>query len=341
MDERVKQAYESVQISEKAKTRIFHEIIASDKKEVKRRIFSKVAIFVMCVLACSSTIYAAHRLLRAGAIASMFGEEKLAKRFEAMSDEIVTAENDIYRAYFLGAVSGEKLCENEIDVENTKSYFVVALERKDGENLTYEDEIIVSPFVQGIAPWQFNIYNMEGSATRQVVDGVLYCLYACSDLEVFANTGVYIGVTDEDVFADAYVYDSESGIISLNEEYDGLNFLFELSTKASNEDVEEDTLSRQNDFMENGRQAINNLDEMMANSMLDEDSVMELQENEEGFLIYNYDDIVDLHISAKAVQKHGRDSFSFMDAETNTKIVKFLVVEYVEGKYVAKLYICE
>ena len=50
---------------------------------------------------------------------------------------------------------------------------------------------------------------------------------------------------------------------------------------------------REDDFMENGRQAIGNLDEMIAKSTLDEVSVMELSENAKGFLIYNCDDTVD------------------------------------------------
>lgn len=181
-------------ISTEAKERIFNEIIGFDEtndakqnrmkpynaQKYTANALTKVAIFAVCLLACSGTIYAAHRLLSAGTLASMFGKKKLAKRFEEISDKITTAENDIYRVSFLGVVSGEKLCEYEIEVEGKKSYFVMAIERKDDVQITYEEDLIVTPFIKGIAPWQFNVYSMEGVAEKQIVDGKYVAkLYEC------------------------------------------------------------------------------------------------------------------------------------------------------------------
>lgn len=366
--------------------------------------FRKIIVTVVLFLVVTGSVtaaYAAHRLLTAQNVASQMGEERLADRFSALSDDVLTEENDIYRASYLGEVSGKKLSQNSFNADEEKTYFVVAIERKDEQELTEEENITVSPFVGGIAPWNFNIYSMGGSAQMETVDGVLYCLYECGNLELFADRGIYLGVTDQISFADSYRFDKETGKISRKEDYKGLNLLFTLAIDPSKADsdkaeqylqkVKEETtlyysvgdeeeydwcakvskqksvdaalsylqkidndqktgkrnmdaaekreLKRQIDFYTNGIQDLENPEGMIQKSKLIQASVKEVQEDENGYLDYMYGHI-GMRTPARAVRKNGLDTSTFY-GENNKTVEKFIVIKYVDGKFVGSLYKCK
>lgn len=368
MDHKVKQAYEDIQMSDEAKDRIHANILASDPEQNKGKLYqpylAKVAVFVICLLVCSGTVYAAYHLLSAGEAALKLGDEKLADKFSELSHDVVFQENGTFRSAYLGEVSGKNLSQYEIDAEEEKTYFVMAIERIDGQKITYEDNnILVSPFVRGIAPWQFNIFFMGGASTGQIIDDVLYMIYDCGNLELFADKGVYLGVTDGVPSVESYQYDPQTGIISRNTEYGGLNLLFELELDPSRAnpqkaeeylqslgvmDSEGESMEDEPDissdfdkevFLQNGHQDLENPGEMIAKSTLIEESVTILQENEDGFLEYVYDDIF-AYTSARLVREIGMDTLTFYGDDDET-IVKFAVIEYKDGQYIGKIYLCD
>ena len=337
------------------------ENISNQNKKLKIKTFIKVAIFILCFLAVSGTAYAAYRILSAREVASQFEEEKLADKFSDLSSNPIIEENSTYRGAYLGEVSGKNLCRDNIKANEEKTYFVVAVERKDGQKISEEEKIIVSPFVKGIAPWQFNIYTMGGNAISQVSDHILYSLYECDNLEIFADKGVYLGVTDQVPKTDSYQFDEKTGIITRNNDYPGLNLLFQLdldvskadSSKAKKYLQELETTPKENhnsddssqitndhikDLIENGHQHLDDPEAMIAKSTLVEDSIQEIQEDKNGTLRFFYKDY-DIGTSAKAVRKHGKDTITFYGDDGHS-IESFVIFEYVDGKYTCKLYTC-
>lgn len=365
MDNKVKQAYEGIRMSDEARDRIHANILASNPEQNKEHLYqphlAKVAVFVICLLVCSGTVYAAYHLLSAGEAALKLGDEKLADKFSELSHDVVFQENETFRAAYLGEVTGKNLSQYAINAEEEKTYFVMAIERIDGKKITYDDNILVSPFVKGMAPWQFNIYVMGGGYAGQIVDDVLYMIYECGNLELFADKGVYLGVTDSAPSAESYQYDSQTGIIFSNAEYSGLSLLFELELDPSKADPQkaeeylqslgvmdsedesmedEPDISSDSDdvFMQNGYLDLENPEEMIAKSTLIEESVTVLQENEDGFLEYVYDDIF-AYTSARLVREIGMDTVTFYGDDDET-IVEFAVIEYKDGQYIGKVYLC-
>ena len=123
-------------------------------------------------------------------------------------------------------------------VSKEKSYYVVAV-----ENTKKKDErMIASPFVKGKAPWQYNLFIMGGSSESQLIDGIRYYIYECDNLDIFANHGVYLGVSDQTPGAENFCYDKKTGEISANPKYKGVSVLFEVSldkTKANEDKAQE------------------------------------------------------------------------------------------------------
>ena len=371
MDHKIKQAYEDIKISDETKERIHANILASNPEQNKGKLYqpylAKVAVFAICLVICSGTVYAAYHLLSAGEAALKLGDEKLADKFSELSHDVVFQENETFRAAYLGEVTGKNLSQYAINAEEEKTYFVMAIERIDGQKITYEDNnILVSPFVRGIAPWQFNIFFMSGAYTGQIIDDVLYMIYDCGNLELFADKGVYLGVTDSAPSVESYQYDPQTGVISSNTEYSGLNLLFELKldpSKANPQKAEEylqslgvtdlegesmednpDISSDSAEFIisdlkKGGYLDLENPEEMIAKSTLIEESVTVLQEDKNGYLEYEYADVW-LRTSAKVVKENGMDTATFY-SDDGERVVQFAVIEYKDGQYIGKIYMCD
>lgn len=102
--------------------------------------------------------------------------------------------------------------------------------------------MIASPFVKGKAPWQYNLFVMGGSSESQLIDGIRYYIYECDNLDIFANHGVYLGVSDRAPGAENFCYNKKTGEISVNPKYKGVSVLFEVSldkTKANEDKAQE------------------------------------------------------------------------------------------------------
>lgn len=111
------------------------------------------------------------------------------------------------------------------------------------EAVTCEDSILVSPLIEGFAPWQYNIFTMHGGYLEQIVDDVLYRIIEVDSLEYFADKHVYLAVVDSPFLSnEPFCFDEATGLISENKSYDGTNILFELNldkTKANPEKTAE------------------------------------------------------------------------------------------------------
>ena len=209
------------------------------------------AIAAVVIATGGLTAYAAWNYLNPGQIAKEVGDDKLAKEFQG-EDAIHTNDSQTYGNYtitMLGVVSGKNISnlvqiDDNGEVKDDKTYAVIAVKRKDGSKMPdtsdeeYCDEpFLASPFIKGEDPLRMNIFYMGGSKSCCVVDGVSYHLLECDNLECFAGRGVYVGVLNEQFYnVEAYHFDKETGEISRNEEFSGVNALFKLPLDESKAD---------------------------------------------------------------------------------------------------------
>ena len=220
------------------------------KKEQKymRRIPAAALAAALVVGVTSLTAYASWRYLSAGEVAEEAGDSKLADAFLS-EDAVLINESQSYGGYkvtLMGIVSGESLSQyHHFDGKSNvmltdRTYAVVAFENADGAPLpdTSEDaygelEFFASPLIRGLNPVFYNAVSMNGGYTELGENGVLYRLVECDNVEIFADRGLYLCVSDGSFYnAAAYRYDGKTGEISRNEEYLGLNALFELPIDA-------------------------------------------------------------------------------------------------------------
>lgn len=203
------------------------------------------------LVAGSASVYAAWRYLSPQQVAQTNEDKKLAAAFDS-EDAVMLGEVQEYGNYritLLGIVSGKNLSEYiaEDEKENVlddRTYVVTAIENKDGtprpdtsaDNYG-EDPFFVSPLIQGLNPAIFNSVTMSGGYFETVENGVQYRVAECDNVEKFADRQVYLCVSDGNFYNNnAYTYDEQTGSISRNEQYQGVNALFTLPLDASKAD---------------------------------------------------------------------------------------------------------
>lgn len=206
----------------------------------KRKFVPSAALFAVLVLAMSITVFAAAKLLSPGEAASSLGYEELAGIFKSEHgieiNETVTKGG--YNITLLGIASGKELANQKagFEVKGASSYVVTAIAKEDGTPMPSTSSeaysqmnFFVSPLVKGLKPWEYNIASMNGNYSDRVIDGVLYRIIQCDNVEIFADRGLYLCVTDTAFYEqDAYYYDEATGAIFVNETYRGINVLFDL-----------------------------------------------------------------------------------------------------------------
>lgn len=218
---------------------------------------AKAAALLLMLAGASGTVYAAWRLYTAEEVAQHVNNHKLAQTFHESAGQQKT--QNVVQAYggyqvtLLGVASGEDISDFPMgscpeSLQTDRTYAAVAIQREDGTPMTEDGSFFVSPLIQGYDPVEYNAVTMRGAATFFEEDGVLYWLMNCSNVEYFADHTIYLCVTDTDFYQQGlYTYDETDGSISRNEDYDGLNALFELELDAGKADpVAAQTLLEEN-----------------------------------------------------------------------------------------------
>ena len=201
-----------------------------------------ILIVALCVVALSITVVAAVHLLSEKQVSTEIGDYKLAKAFEgkeAISINKKQVDGD-YEVTLMGIVSGVGLSDfkREIDgeLQDNASYAVISIAKVDGTSMPLPNDesygnppFLVSPLVKGLKPWQYNIFTMNGGYREIVKDGVMYRLIECSNIEMFADRGLYLCVLSNTFYdINAYKYNEETGEMTPNEGFEGVNLLFDL-----------------------------------------------------------------------------------------------------------------
>ncbi|MCM1099915.1 MAG: C40 family peptidase [Clostridium sp.] len=218
----------------------------------RKRLWVAAAVAALALCSGSVTAYAAWKFLMPGAVADRMRDTKLADAF--LSGEAAAVnETQSYGSYnvtLLGMVSGEMLSDypryGEGGIRSDRTYAVVAIENADGTPMpdtseeTYgELAFFASPLIGGYDPALYNLAALSGGYTEMTEEGILYRITECDNVEIFADHGLYLCVSEGSFYnKEAYRYDEETGEIRRNEEYAGLNALFELPGDPSAADPE-------------------------------------------------------------------------------------------------------
>lgn len=225
---------------------LLNQTIISKAKErnamSKKRRMPMVAAAALTILALSGTALAASRFLRTEKVAEKFEDYKLADAFKGKDAVSInkTVQSGQYDITLLGIVSGTEISDyiatGDEEILSDRTYAVVAIANTDGTPMPStsdenygQEPFFVSPLIKGLKPWQYNIATMNGGYQDFVEDGILYRLMECNNVEMFADRGIYLCVSDTTFYSvDAYDYDELTGEITPNSEYEGINVLFDL-----------------------------------------------------------------------------------------------------------------
>lgn len=210
----------------------------------KGNYYKAAAAAVAVVLASTITVGAAMRFFTPKEAASELSGVEAAELFE--SDDAVyineTQEGKQYNYTLLGITEGANILQLDTEGERLDKdafYAVVAVSNKDGSNLSLNDfwdsenGHFISPLIQGLEPWRYNIVSMNGGYSEMEKNGVVYRMINCDKIGYFADRNLYLCISDSNFYeTDAYDYDEQSGLITRNEDYEGTNLLFDLPIKS-------------------------------------------------------------------------------------------------------------
>lgn len=249
-----------------------------------------------CLLLTVS-VFASWHFLSASSVA----EQSLPELSAAFEQEDATKVNAVrtqkgYIVSLLGLTSGAAL-ENEADsVDKNSTYAVVAIGKEDGTPMDMDDSYFTSPLIQGLTPWQYNMASMGGGYTQFIENGVLYRLFNCDDIEIFADRKLYLCVTDTTFYpTEAFHMDEATGLITEAKDYDGLNILFDLPLDPAKADPEraKQYIDSLWDDTDDDNEEMPALPEMTAEEILEKGTVVEssrkvLTPDKDGMLSYSY-----------------------------------------------------
>lgn len=305
---------------------LLNQTIISKAKErnamSKKRRMPMVAAAALTILALSGTALAASRFLGTEKVAERFEDYKLADAFKGKDAVSVnkTVQSGQYDITLLGIVSGTEISDyiatGDEEILSDRTYAVVAIANTDGTPMPStsdenygQEPFFISPLIKGLKPWQYNIATMNGGYQDFVEDGIMYRLMECNNVEMFADRGIYLCVSDTTFYSvDAYDYDELTGEITPNSEYEGINVLFDLPIDISKANREKaDAYINEMEAGENEKDSKNeekinesvdtsalkntegDVEERVAAGTLLKDSVKELTADVDGAATYTYE----------------------------------------------------
>ena len=221
-----------------------------EKPTMIKRSFKTALVVAAAMVLLATTAFAAWHFLTPGEVADKLENPALSAAFNGENainiNKSVTSGDYIFT--LLAIVSGKDISDqlyfSNCELRNDRSYIATAIQKADGSPMPcYQEDgflpFYISPYVKGQKPWQVNAHTLGGGYAETVVDGVWYRLVEFENITMFADRGVYIGITDGSCPNNqAYLLDEQTGELSVNPDYDGTNILFELPIDKSLADPE-------------------------------------------------------------------------------------------------------
>lgn len=310
LDQLLKQALSpTIEPSEHLNQKIINQIQEGNRmKPVPKKRLSVALIAAVLTLTMSITAFAAWNLLHPKQVAEHLGNQGLARAFDdknaiEINESVVSGG---YNFTLLGIVSGEGLSDfgsSAQDIHPDRTYAVVSIAKQDGSKMpdTKDEEygqvpFFISPIIKGQKPWLVNIASMNGGYSESVIDGVMYRLIECDDIEIFADRGLYLCISTSSFYdINAFNYNEETGEISINTNYNGANALFNLPLdvkKADHEEAEKylkELLKEPETSSKVGEKTAIDWEKEVANGIVIPESIKELTYNKNGLACYEYE----------------------------------------------------
>lgn len=216
----------------------------------KIRKLPAVAMLAFALLSVTGgTAFATWQYLHPKDVAVKVGNQKLADAFagEKGKELNVSKTRNGIKTTILGIASGKEISDfvtakDSGEVVDDCTYVVTAFSKEDGTKFTEKDmekcsQYYVSPYIKGQDPVLVNVAKLDGGYVAFVEDGIYYRLIDCSNLEIFAKQGIYLGVCDRQFDEkNAFAFDENTGEITENKSYQGMNMLFSIPLDESKAD---------------------------------------------------------------------------------------------------------
>ncbi len=207
------------------------------KKNVKIVLAAAAFVLLMTV-----TAFAISGLLSAREVAERIGETYVAESFEQQEYATESFTDKGYTVSLLGIVKGERFLSDELKADC--SYFAVSVASADGYALSLVggNPLGMSVIIEGYPAWQINSWSLDTSAHGIEENGVLYYLYECENLEIFADRNVYLAVYEGFVPGLDIINMKDNGEFEFAKGYEGFKAMFKIpldATKANPEAAHE------------------------------------------------------------------------------------------------------
>lgn len=223
-------------------------------KRKRGRIPAAILAAAMTLAVGSIAVFAAWKYLSPSEMAKRLSGQALAEAFQSENGMEIneTQQSGDYRITLLGIAAGEDLGESvslddgQNQIKEDRLYAALAIERADGTPMPDtsdedygKESFLASPYIKGLDPAWYNVYTLGGGYGEFVENGIQYRMLEVDNLQMFADQGVYIGVSSGTFFdREAYEFDENSGEITRNEDYEGVNALFSLPLDPEKADPE-------------------------------------------------------------------------------------------------------
>lgn len=205
-----------------------------------RKMASAVAAGLLLFTGVSVSVYAGVKFLTPQEIAENVDGiqgEAIQKAFEGENAVYVNESREFGEGTitFLGIAPGSTVEEivKGTDAVPDRSYIILAFE---GCEDPYS--IGVSPFIGGLETYRYNVYTIgdNNGYTGIDKDGINYRVIECGNLEVFADRGVYLGISRQ--VLDAFEMAESTGKIQVKAGYENDAVLFTVPFDAGKADKE-------------------------------------------------------------------------------------------------------
>ena len=226
--------------------------IPKQRKLVYKKI-PKIVVAVICLVVILGGIgtYAASRFLSTKQIATEMNDLSVKKAFVGNN---VTQLNEMQRSHgydvtLLGIVTSDDssiatLEGHEIEIIKDNTYIAFAVEKDDGSAIIEgQKKFNVVPLIQGTVLAEIMAPLLGGCDTYSFIEqGGLYEVVAMPNMEIFADRGVWLGITDADEVQKVFVLNPKDDRYRVTSEDNNMAVLFQLpldATKADTKRAEE------------------------------------------------------------------------------------------------------
>ena len=211
------------------------------RKSTMKRSFSSAAAVIAALLIITTTAFAAWYFLKPSEVAEKFENRALSAAFDSEAAVNINASltSGDYTFTLLAIVNGKDITDMPYysnNVQDERIYAVVAIQNADGTPMpaTSDDEygqvsFFASPLIKGLEPWLYNAMTMNGGYSETVVDGIMYRIVECDGVSMFADRGLYFAICTGSFYNnDAFIFDEQTGKLSVNPDYNGASVVFDL-----------------------------------------------------------------------------------------------------------------